>query len=108
MYLTKTDARSSCIVGIIAMASIPSAPSVKWQVNEASRCRWALTSASKISVVTADLFNAYKPLKRAEETRSLIGPRPQRRHSAMMAVPGPGGGVLDRPAVLPGYDNKWE
>ena len=23
-----------------------------------------------------------------------------------MAAPGPGGGVLDRPAVLPGYDNK--
>ncbi|DBA95438.1 TPA: hypothetical protein ACH3X3_013307 [Trebouxia sp. C0006] len=25
-----------------------------------------------------------------------------------MAAPGSGGGVLDRPAVLPGYDNKRE
>lgn len=24
----------------------------------------------------------------------------------LMAATGPGGGVLDRPAVLPGYDNK--
>ncbi|KAL0028894.1 hypothetical protein WJX77_003570 [Trebouxia sp. C0004] len=26
--------------------------------------------------------------------------------TTLMAAPGPGGGVLDRPAVLPGYDNK--
>lgn len=83
------------------MASAPSG--VKWQVQGVSGCLWTITSAANSNVAKAKLFQPYKQLKRAERT---IGPGPLRQHSVMMAAPGPGGGVLDRPAVLPGYDNK--
>ena len=85
----------------MAMASAPSG--VKWQVNGVSDCWWAITRAEKSNIASAKLFQSYKSRTRAEQT---IGPRPLRQHSVMMAAPGPGGGVLDRPAVLPGYDNK--
>lgn len=101
MCLTKLGIYSSCSADILAMASAPSG--VKWQLKGTSGCWLRIKSVSNSSVATAKLYQCDRPLKRAEGTIAL---RPLRRHSVMMAAPGPGGGVLDRPAVLPGYDNK--
>lgn len=75
------------------------ASGVKWQVNGVSGCQRRIISGA----AAAKLFQSYRSFQRAEPT---IGSKPLRPHSVVMAAPGPGGGVLDRPAVLPGYDNK--
>ena len=100
MCLTKTGIYASCSADSMTMAI---ASGVKWQVNGVSSCQRRITSDAKRSVPTARLFQSYTSFQRAKPT---IGSKPLRLHSVMMAAPGPGGGVLDRPAVLPGYDNK--
>ncbi|KAL3144030.1 hypothetical protein ABBQ32_003834 [Trebouxia sp. C0010 RCD-2024] len=101
MCLTKTGINTSCCVLIMAMASAPSG--AKLQINMVSRYRWRAAKATINSVLSAKLYHGYNPLKRAKHVR---GHEPLKHRSVMMAAPGPGGGVLDRPAVLPGYDNK--
>ena len=85
----------------LAMASAPSC--VSWQSSPSiRRCRSLAAHCNQSSNVTR-LLSARLSLKRA---RQGTGTDSRRQLSVMMAKPGPGGGVLDRPAVLPGYDNK--
>ena len=92
------------------MASVPSG--VKTHFSGMSSCCRA------VSVRSTQLPNLTSPHAAVQGTRAkfyfkarLIEPPACKRvfctmSTISMAAPGPGGGVLDRPAVLPGYDNK--
>ncbi len=110
MYLTTSDIYSSYCVMFTAMASVP--PGVKTHCSSMSSC------CPAVSVRSTQLPNLTSPHAAVQWSRAkfhmkamLIEPPACKgvfctMSTTSMAAPGPGGGVLDRPAVLPGYDNK--
>ena len=110
MCLTTPDIYLSYCVMSTAMASVPSG--VKTRRSGMSSCSRA------VSLRSTQLPNSTSPHTAVQGTRAkfhikamLVEPPACKEvfctmSTTLMAAPGPGGGVLDRPAVLPGYDNK--
>jgi len=92
------------------MASVPSG--VRTHSSGMASC------SRTVSIRSTQLPNATSPHAAVQGTRTKFHIKAMRveapvckgvfcaMSTTLMAAPGPGGGVLDRPAVLPGFDNK--
>ena len=114
MCLTILDIYPSHCVEAMAMAPVPS---VKTRYFGLPICKQATvtkftypsTSSSfcvRVSGGLAEQCSGVRALSK-DSAAPVYGQQAFRmRLRTLMAAPGPGGGVLDRPVVLPGYDNK--
>ena len=110
LCLTTSDIYSSYCVMFTAMVSVPSG--VKTHCSGMSSCCRAVSVRSPEMPSLTSPNAAVQGTQARLHIKAMLNEPPALKglsctmSTTSMAAPGPGGGVLDRPAVLPGYDNK--